>query len=157
MLSACVSGEAPNIAVHEDAESEITRAADTLIRAVGTSRAAGAAGEESGADAVLDSMKLRRMSELQEKLTAVAVAERWPFHIEPPGSGAVTDDNSVKGGPDDTGALTDQQALDWQQLLQANETLKSDLSSCPSDTLLHGAQRTSQTTDCIGDRLHRPC
>ncbi|PHJ19486.1 hypothetical protein CSUI_006685 [Cystoisospora suis] len=156
--------ESRNISVDEDAEREVIRAADALLKAVSVSPAAGSIGEESGADAVLDSMKLDRMNGLQQKLTAVAAADRWPFFVEPPGASRIRDEERAQGGRNSPTPLADQQGRDWQEWLEANETLRVlkyaviDREGMPSpslfsDLILSGACSPSRATRIMEDAV----
>ncbi|KEP66892.1 UNVERIFIED_CONTAM: hypothetical protein HHA_271470 [Hammondia hammondi] len=122
-------GDASNISHHAEAEKDIFVEAANAVRAAATDPngiSMEGAGEESGADAVMDTIKQEKVQELQQTLLKLATQEQWPFYVEAPGTTKGATQNSAVGGApfkDELGGAV-QTPPDWQELLNPDEMLK---------------------------------
>ncbi|KFG43415.1 hypothetical protein TGDOM2_271470B, partial [Toxoplasma gondii GAB2-2007-GAL-DOM2] len=127
--------DASNISHHTEAENDIFVEAANAVRAAATDPngiSMEGAGEESGADAVVDAIKQEKVQELQQTLLKLATQEQWPFYVEAPGTTKGATQNSAVGGApfkDELGGGV-QTPPDWQELLNPDEMLKSKHSQC---------------------------
>ncbi|KFH16546.1 hypothetical protein TGMAS_271470 [Toxoplasma gondii MAS] len=121
--------DASNISHHTEAENDIFVEAANAVRAAATDPngiSMEGAGEESGADAVMDAIKQEKVQELQQTLLKLATQEQWPFYVEAPGTTKGATQNSAVGGApfkDELGGGV-QTPPDWQELLNPDEMLK---------------------------------
>ncbi|CBZ53764.1 hypothetical protein NCLIV_035450 [Neospora caninum Liverpool] len=118
-----------NISHHWEAEKDIFVEAANAVRAAATGPNGipmEGAGEEAGADAVMDAIKQEKVYELQQMLLKLATHERWPFYVEAPGTTKAATQNSAVGAASFQNELGGgvQSPPDWQELLNPDEMLK---------------------------------